>query len=149
MEAIYYILIVVFGVISAFIAFRVTVIVKSLNANRKEYNKRKDGHCTGAHKYIKIDISLQQKDLLFCTDCGFSPELDNYISVPYIQNIKMMRDQEAKYEEWKLGKVCDLARKHNITFDAAQDIVNTALSFKKDYTVSFIEEMMKKPLQLK
>ena len=111
-----------------------------------DYKAKKEvrqNHCKVPHNYIKIYAYSYNKEVNVCTECGFSPDMDDYFPVDKVRAIQKEREEHQKYEDWKEKQIEDISMELNMGFDKTEILVNRILAFKRDYQVHFINEQSK------
>lgn len=103
-----------------------------------EAMKKEGGH----HKWMEMAIGT--KTHLVCENTGWCPELEGFVNMPYIEQIKKQKAEHQKYLEYRKTRIKELAKKYRIGFKSVEHIVDSAFDIKKQWAIQKIAKAQEK-----
>jgi len=115
--------------------------VKDKMHDFKAFNEMKENKCPGPHKWHSIaDTVYGDISDFVCLDCGFlRGEIELFLDKVAIDNIKLLKRSLEKLAAYKEKDKQRLADTHNLSMHVIDDIYESGVSIKKNFTLEEIE----------
>ena len=101
-----------------------------------ENGKKKVAEMKAAGEYHEwIDVFLGDEERNVCKKTGYCPSLDGFIPMQYIEMHLQKLKLEEEYQEFRLGKINEIAEEMNLTNEEVEKFADRIYSIKKDFHI--------------
>jgi len=118
--------------------------IKLTKDNNKEFKSRmktveKMKAAGDFHKWINIPIGM--KEVMVCSNTGYCPAENSFISLSYVKKYEAAQKREEEYIEFKKERMAQLSDKYGISLEETERLVEQVFEIKKDFTIKKLADL--------
>jgi len=107
----------------------------------ERYKELEENKCDGPHTWISM--SILGKESHVCKDCCFCPDKEAFVKKEFV-NAEVQRSKfDKELALFKEKRIKEIGKEVGLDEDKAKSIYMKFVSIQKDFTLDYIEEMMK------
>jgi len=125
------------------VALKMFQIQMQAKATYNELNKKRDEMIKNGDLHEWIDLPIAGKMVKVCKKTGWVPEWKDYIVPHVLRQMLSDLDRDKRYKTYRNEKVADLAKAHDMTNEAMEELVEKIFDIKKQFHLREVDVVVK------